>query len=40
MLNKSKRDYAYNIIDVDGDVDGSVIDKLMAVEGVSMVRVI
>ena len=40
MLNKSKGDYAYNIIDIDGDADQNVIDKLMGVEGVSMVRVI
>ncbi len=40
MLNKSKGDYAYNIIDIDGDADQNVIDKLMSVEGVSMVRVI
>jgi D-3-phosphoglycerate dehydrogenase len=40
MLNKSKGDYAYNIIDIDGDTDHSLISKLMDVEGVSMVRVI
>jgi D-3-phosphoglycerate dehydrogenase len=40
MLNKSKGDYAYNIIDIDGDADQNVIDKLMSVEGVSMVRVV
>jgi len=40
MLNKSKGDYAYNIIDIDGDTDQNVIDKLMSVEGVSMVRVV
>ncbi len=40
MLNKSKGDYAYNIIDIDGDADHSLISKLMDVEGVSMVRVI
>jgi D-3-phosphoglycerate dehydrogenase len=40
MLNKSKGNYAYNIIDIDGDADQNVIDKLMSVEGVSMVRVV
>jgi D-3-phosphoglycerate dehydrogenase len=40
MLNKSKGDYAYNIIDIDNNADQNVIDKLMSVEGVSMVRVI
>jgi D-3-phosphoglycerate dehydrogenase / 2-oxoglutarate reductase len=40
MINKSKRDYAYNIIDVDGEIHGSISDKLKAVTGVVMVRVI
>ena len=40
MLNKSKGDYAYNIIDIDGNADEGVINKLKDVEGVSMVRVI
>jgi D-3-phosphoglycerate dehydrogenase len=40
MLNKSKGDYAYNIIDIDSTVDESVVEKLRAIEGVVMVRVI
>jgi D-3-phosphoglycerate dehydrogenase len=40
MLNRSRDDYAYNIIDVDSAIDESVIAKLRAVEGVVMVRVI
>lgn len=40
MINKNKGDYAYNIIDVSGDVSDDLVAKLRAVEGVIMVRVI
>jgi D-3-phosphoglycerate dehydrogenase len=40
MLNKSKGEYAYNIIDVDGDVDGKVIDQIKKIKDIVMVRVI
>ncbi len=40
MLNKSKGDYAYNIIDIDSPIDNTLIKKLRAVDGVTMVRVI
>ncbi len=40
MLNKSKDDLAYNIIDVDGDVNENVISELQNIEGIIMVRVI
>jgi D-3-phosphoglycerate dehydrogenase len=40
MLNKSKGEYAYNIIDIDGTVTPGVLQKLQAIEGVTMVRVI
>ena len=40
MLNKSKGGYAYNIIDIDGTVTPAVLQKLQAIEGVIMVRVI
>jgi D-3-phosphoglycerate dehydrogenase len=40
MLNRSRDDYAYNIIDIDSTIDESVIEKLRAVEGVVMVRVL
>ena len=40
MLNKSKKDYAYNIIDIDGAVSADVLAKLKAVEGVIAVRLI
>lgn len=40
MLNKSKGDYAYTMLDVDGKVDESLIEKISAIEGVIRVRVI
>jgi len=40
MLNKSLGDYAYNIIDIDGIANSNVIQKLKAVNGVIMVRII
>jgi D-3-phosphoglycerate dehydrogenase len=40
LLNKSKGDLAYNIIDVDGSVSDTVIEKLKKIDGVIMVRVI
>lgn len=40
MLNKSKKDYAYTIIDAVGDVTADIIAKLDAVDGVIRVRAI
>jgi D-3-phosphoglycerate dehydrogenase len=40
MLNKSKGNYAYNIIDIDNTIEDETIEKLRAVEGVIMVRVL
>ncbi len=40
MLNKSKGDLAYNIIDVDGEVSQDVLDKLQAVDGIIFAKVI
>jgi D-3-phosphoglycerate dehydrogenase / 2-oxoglutarate reductase len=40
LLNKSKGDLAYNIIDVDGAVSDAVVKKLKEIAGVIMVRVI
>jgi D-3-phosphoglycerate dehydrogenase len=40
MLNKSKGDYAYNIIDVDSEVDDSIITKIKGIKEVVMARVI
>ncbi len=40
MLNKSKKDYAYTMIDAIGEVSDAVIEKLNSVEAVIRVRVI
>lgn len=40
MLNKSKKDYAYTMLDVNGDVSDDVIEKIKAVDSVIRVRVI
>ncbi len=40
MLNKSKKDYAYTLLDVAGDVSDDVVAKLSAVDTVIKVRVI
>ena len=40
LLNKSKKDNAYTIIDVDGEHVDKVVEKLQAVDGVIRVRVI
>jgi D-3-phosphoglycerate dehydrogenase len=38
MLNKSKKDIAYTLVDVDSPVPSKVIDRLAAIEGVLAVR--
>lgn len=40
MINKSKGDYAYNIIDIDGAAPKEIICMLRGIEGVIKVRVI
>lgn len=40
MVNASKKDYSYMIIDVAGNVTDAVADKIRAVEGIIKVRVI
>lgn len=40
MLNKSKKDYAYTMIDVTGEVTDSVVSMLQGIEGVIRIRVI
>ena len=40
MINKSKKDYAYIIIDADGEVTADISEKIKAVDGVIRVRVI
>jgi D-3-phosphoglycerate dehydrogenase / 2-oxoglutarate reductase len=40
MINRHKGEIAYNIIDIDGQVNDSTIGKLKAIQGVIMVRLI
>ncbi|TAL30734.1 MAG: 3-phosphoglycerate dehydrogenase [Spirochaetes bacterium] len=40
MLNKSRGDYAYNIIDTDSDIGDDVVSKIKSIHGVIMVRVL
>lgn len=41
MLNKSKKDYAYTLIDVaEKEIDESIVDGIKNVEGTIRVRVI
>lgn len=40
MINKSRNDFAYTILDVDGKVDSSVIDSIKAIDGIIKVRII
>ncbi len=40
MINKSRGDLAYNLIDIEGDVDQAIVDHLEAIDGVISVRVI
>jgi len=40
MLNRGKADIAYNIIDIDGEVNASVLEKIKSIDGVIMVRLI
>ena len=40
LLNKSRGDYAYTLIDVDSASDASLADKLLKIEGIIKVRVV
>lgn len=40
MMNKSKEKYAYTMLDLETDIDESVLKKLNAIKGVQRVRVI
>ena len=40
MVNASKKEYAYTLLDVVGDVPASVEEKINAIDGVIRVRVI
>ena len=40
MVNKSKGDLAYTIVDVNNEVTDEVVDKLRSIDGVLAVRVL
>lgn len=40
MLNKSKNDIAYNIIDTDDDIQEDILEKVYQIEGILMARII
>lgn len=40
MLNKSKKDYAYTLLDITGEIPEGTVSKLTGIEGVIKVRVI
>ena len=40
MINKSRKELAYTVIDTDSDVNQSVIDDIKSIDGVIRVRVI
>ncbi len=40
MVNRSKKDYAYTILETEEDVDNSIIESIRAINGVLRVRVI
>ena len=40
MLNRHQEDYAYNIIDIEGEFDGKAIEELKAIDGIIAARVI
>ena len=40
MINKSKGDVAYNIIDIDGDIDKNNVERIRETEGITRVRII
>ncbi|MBN2000806.1 3-phosphoglycerate dehydrogenase, partial [candidate division KSB1 bacterium] len=40
LLNKHKDGYAYNIIDIDSDIDESDVKKIREIDGVINVRIL
>lgn len=40
MMNKSRNDFAYSLLDIDKVADSSVVDKISAVDGVIRVRIV
>jgi D-3-phosphoglycerate dehydrogenase len=38
MINKSKGDFAYNIVDIDGGVPGTVVEEIGTIKGIIRIR--
>ena len=39
LANKSRKDYAYTMLDINGKVSDAMVEKLSAIEGVIRIRV-
>jgi len=40
MINKSKGNIAYNIIEMEGDINADLIKKIQSIDGIITVRVL
>ena len=40
LLNKSRGDYAYTLIDVEGEIPSAVVDRICAIDGVLAARIL
>jgi D-3-phosphoglycerate dehydrogenase len=40
MLNKSKKDFAYTILDINGEIKPSIAERICKIEGIIKVRAI
>jgi D-3-phosphoglycerate dehydrogenase len=40
MINKSKKDWAYTLIDVESKITDEIVDELKEIEGIVKVRVL
>ena len=40
LINKSKGNYAYTLLDVDSTIDAKALKKKLAVEGIISIRII
>ena len=40
MANRSKKDYAYTIVEITGDVPAAVVEKIAAIDGVIRTNII
>jgi D-3-phosphoglycerate dehydrogenase len=38
MVNKSKGNFAYNVIDIEGDISKDILEKIKSIDGIIKVR--